>query len=217
MSYRDWILSKLNKKEDHHDEIEFASALGIYLIEIKTVNAKRLVVGVIDKDYITDLDASQLYDSEKEKPNLLIARSGAIWVGSAINYCGRHNIGWGGLGQISSTFQTTNYARIQKSEYAFVEDGLLRHSIVSSLDRIYDRVFKIHRKGNLSALTITLINSYELTGDEVRNAITKYGRFDAVLKTNPNGNPTGNAYSAAAEIDADIFVWRELWGRLNRK
>jgi len=216
MSYRDWVISKLRDTEEN-EEIDSATALGDSFIEILTGDGKTVIIGVIDSVNITESDVSEVYISGPKKPNLVIAKSDAIWSGSAIDYSRQKNMGWGGIGQISSTFQTNDYAAIQRREYAFVEEGLLRHTRVARLERIYDRVFKIHRKGNLPPLTITLINSYELSGDEVRHAISKYGRFDAVLKTNPNGSPTGNAHSAAAEIGADIFVWRELLGRLNKR
>ncbi|XHR94299.1 hypothetical protein ACFJIV_29100 [Mucilaginibacter sp. UC70_90] len=216
MSYRDWLISQLSNSEKN-EEINSATALGDSLIEILTGNGKTVIIGVIDSVNITVSDVSEIYTSGPKKPNLVIAKSDAIWNGSAIDYSRQKNMGWGGIGQISSTFQTNDYAAIQRGEYTFVEEGLLKHTRVARLERIYDRVFKIHRKGNLPPLTIALINSYELSGDEVRHAISKYGRFDAILKTNPNGSPTGNAHSAAAEIGAAIFIWRQLLSRLNKR
>jgi hypothetical protein len=216
MSYRDWIISTLSDAEKH-EEIDSAIAIGDYLIEILTDDGKTVIVGVIDSENITDSDVDRVYINGPKKPNLVIAKSDAIWSGSAIYYARQQNMGWGGMGQISSTFLTDDYSEIQRSEYKFVEDNLLRHSKVARLERVYDRVFKIHRTGSLAPITIVLINSYELSGDEVRHAIKKYGSFDVVLKTNPNGSPTGNAYSAALEIGADILVWRELLGRLNKR
>jgi len=217
MSYRNWLVSKLNEPEQNI-EIDDAIALGECLIEIRTKNGKTVVVGAIDNiGNITNDDIYKVYISGPKTPNIVISRFGVIWDGSAIEYSRRQNMGWGGMGEITSTFETDNYAEIQKREYAFVEEGLLRHSRVTRLERLYDRIFKIHRSGGLPPFTIALINSYELSADEVRNAIKTYGNFDAVLKTNPNGSPTGNAYSAASEISADILVWRELLGRLNKK
>lgn len=56
-----------------------------------------------------------------------------------------------------------------------------------------------------------------MTGEEVQNAIDKYGKFDAILNTNPNGNPTCRAYTGAGTIGAELFIWRNLIGRLNQK
>ena len=217
MSYRDWLVTKLNDHEEHPD-IDSAIALGNSFIEIHTTKGKTVIVGAIDSNSnITSQDVYEVYKNGVPKPNIVIAKYGAIWDGGAIDYLRQQNIGWGGMGEILSAFQTDCYADIQKREYNFVEEGLLKHSRVIRLERIYDRVFKIHRKSGLPPFTITLINSYELSGEEVRHAIKTYGKFNAVLKTNPNGSPTGQAYSAAAEIGADIFIFRELLGRLNRR
>lgn len=216
MSYRDWIVSKLNNNEEY-EGIDNAIALGDCLIEIKTEEGKIVVVGVIDGSNITEQDVYKVYISGPKKPNVVIAKYEAIWSGSAIDYARQHNVGWGGMGQISSAFHTDIYSEIQKREYKFVEAGLLKHNKVVRLERLYDRIFKIHRTGGLTPITVALINSYELSGEEVRHTIEKYGKFDAVLKTNPNGNPTGKAYSAASEIGADIFMWSELLSRLNKR
>lgn len=217
MSYRDWIVSKLNEQEEHH-EIDTATALGESLIEIRTKKGKTVIVGAIDtSSNITEHDIHKVYISGPKTPNVVVAKFSSFWNGSAIDYSRQQNMGWGGMGEISSAFHTDHYSGIQRREYSFVEEGLLKHTRVTRLERVYDRVFKIHRNNGLAPLTIALINSYELSGDEVRNAINRYGNFNAVLKTNPNGSPTGNAYSAAAEIGAEIFLWRELLGRLNKK
>lgn len=188
------------------------------MIEVHTKNGKTIIVGAIDSNgNITSHEVYAVYASGSKTPNIVIAKHGAIWHGNAIDYARQRNMGWGSMGEISATFHTNNYADIQKREYSFVEEGLLKHTRVTRLDRLYDRVFQIQRTNGLPPFTITLINSYELTGEEVRHAMATYRNFNAVLKTNPNGSPTGNAYSAAQEIGAEIFVWRELLGRLNRK
>ncbi|MET3606882.1 hypothetical protein ABIC74_000724 [Mucilaginibacter rubeus] len=216
MSYRDWMVKKLAENE-FSQEIDSAHPLGDNLIEIITEKGKTLIVGVIDtQTLITKDEVYNLYISGPKSPNIVVSKYGVVWHGSAIDFSRKQNIGWGGMGEINSAIDTEDYGDIQKREYQFVEEGLLKHSRVNHLERLYDRVFKIHRSGNLPPITITLIDSYELSGDEVRQAIKKYKSFDAILKTNPNGNPTGNAFSAASEIGAKIFVWKELYSRLTR-
>jgi len=216
MGYRNWIISYL-KDNDQGQEIESVIPVDDWLIEIKSKKGKTIVVGILEESVITSSNIYKIYRNESKKPNILVARFKCIWHGSAINYARKNDMGWGGVGDITSAFDVDYYADIQKGEYAFVEKNLLRHSKVSQLERLYDRVFKIHRINRLSPITVTLINSYELSGDDVRHARDTYGEFDAILKTNPNGNPTGQAYSAAEEIGVEIFKWGELLGRLNRR
>jgi hypothetical protein len=103
-----------------------------------------------------------------------------------------------------------------KREYVFVERGLIQHNRVSRLEREFDRVYLVHRTG-LDPLRFVMLNEYELTADHIRSARSRYGAFDAVLMTNPNGEPTGDAEGVAKDIGVGIFKWREFLGRLNRK
>lgn len=171
----------------------------------------------MDIENISNIDIKLFCDKELKKPQILIAKSSTVWQGNAIDYARQQNIAWGGMGLITNAFNTGNYSSIQKREFDFVEKGLARHSRVARLERLFDRVFRIHRTGNLGPFTITLIDAYEMRGEEVQNAIDKYGKFDAILNTNPNSNPTGRAYAEADSVGAEIFIWRNLLCRLNQK
>lgn len=216
MSLRDWIVSKL-KKSDESQEVATVTPLNDSLIEVTSKKGKIIIVGVIERELISSIDVHKICKDESKQPNVLVAKFESIWDGSAIDYARQHNMAWGGMGNITSAFDTNNYSGIQRNEYKFVENNLGKHSRVEKLERLYDRVFKIYRTNGFRPITITLIDSYELTGEEVRNARDKYGKFDIVLKTNPNGNSTGRAFSAADEIGAEICTWSELFGRLNKR
>lgn len=216
MSFRNWVINKLKDSEER-DRIESVNPLGDSSIEVTSKKGKTIIVGVLDIENISNIDIRLFCDKEPKKPQILIAKSSAVWQGNAIDYARQQNMGWGGMGLITNAFNTENYSSIQKREFDFVEKGLARHSRVTRLDRLFDRVFRIHRTGNLGPFTITLIDAYEMTGEEVQNAIDKYGKFDAILNTNPNGNPTDRAYTEAGGIGAEIFIWRNLLGRLNQK
>jgi len=62
-----------------------------------------------------------------------------------------------------------------------------------------------------------LLNEYELSADHVRTAWDRYGTFNAILKTNPNGRITEAAIAAANSMGATIYMWGQLLGRQNRK
>ena len=62
-----------------------------------------------------------------------------------------------------------------------------------------------------------LLNEYDLTADNVRNARDRYGGFSDILMTNPNGRATSAAEQAAESMGAQIYKWGEFLGRLNRR
>jgi len=216
MSFRNWVITKLKESEER-DTIENVSPLGESSIEVTSKKGKTIVVGVLELENISNIDIKLFCDKEPKKPHILIAKSSTIWCGDAIDYARKQNIGWGGMGLITNAFHTEEYSSIQRREFDFVEKGLARHTRVVRLERLFDRVFRIHRSGNLPPFTIALVDSYEMTGEAVQNAFDKYGKFDGILNTNPNGNSTGRAYSAAENVSAEIFVWRTLLGRLNKR
>lgn len=216
MSLRNWMFTKLSNSGEN-EEIEKVTALGDCLIKLQHKEGKSVIIGVTESDIVTEEDVHIIYTGSHENPNMIVAKHGVVWTGSAINYCRSKNMGWGGMGNISSVFHTDNYGSIQKREYEFVEEGLLRHNKVLRLERLFDRKFEVHRTGQLSVITILLIDSYELSSDEIRNGINKYGGCDVILKTNPNGSPTRQAYSTASDLGAEICIWKELLGRLNKE
>jgi hypothetical protein len=108
-----------------------------------------------------------------------------------------------------------NVREYTRREYEFVERGLNQHDRVSGLEREFDRVYLVHRH-HLPPVRFVMLNEYELTGDHVRTARSRYGAFDVVLINNPNGKPTSGALAVAEDMGIEIFKWRELLGRLNR-
>jgi len=216
MNYRDWLVTKLIKEPIEVSKLNKVTSVDSNLIEVITTDGKLVIVGVIENSLISDMDVQLFLNSGKSKPNIIIGKSNSIWTGDAINSVRKNNVGWGGIGEIHSTYDTDNYSLIQKREYNWVETNIMKHNKVRSLDRIFDRVFKVNRIGGLPSLKVVLINSYELSAEEVRNSVEAYGAFDVILKTNPNGTPTANAYLAAEELGAEICVWKELLVRLNK-
>lgn len=136
MSYTNWLVSKLNASEEQQ-EIASAVALNESLIEVHTKNGKTITVGAIFSNRnITSHDVHAVYTSGAKTPNIVIAKHRTIWRGSTIDYARQQNMGWGGMGEISASFHTNNYADIQRREYSFVEAGLLKHTRVTRLGRI---------------------------------------------------------------------------------
>lgn len=140
----------------------------------------------------------------------------SLWAGSAISTLDDRNIGWGGVGDLTSAMQGGNVSGFKQRKYRFVERGLQQHSRVSGLTPHYDTLIEIERY-NLPPITVALIYAYELTVEHVRHAIDTYGDFSIILNTNPNGNSTTAATDLAKELNIEIFKWGAFLGRLNKR
>ena len=82
---------------------------------------------------------------------------------------------------------------------------------------MYDRVFLLERFGRFPPLTVALVDAYDMSAEDVRNARSTYGRFDIALKLTSYGAVTTAAEGAAKSIGAEAYKLREFLGRLNRK
>lgn len=175
-----------------------------------------VTAAVISTKQVTDETLKPLLETEQEFEFVTNLPKQGIWTGAAIDLADFHNLGWGGMGDLMSAMAQDSVEGFQRKEYSFVMRGLAQHSKVESIDRIYDRLINVNRYG-LPPLTTVLLNEYELTAEHIRNARDIYGKFKAILRTNPNGGPTKNALSVAHELGADIFQWGEFLGRLNKE
>jgi len=139
----------------------------------------------------------------------------SVWTQSGIAAAHHCQCAFGGIAELMSAIynKLDDVSAFVKKENAFVERGLLQHDCVSSFDQEFDRAYMVHRLG-MKSLRVVLLNEYELTAEHVRAARTRYGPFDIVLMTNPNGTPTKDAKEAAKGLQIAILPWRQFLGRL---
>lgn len=144
----------------------------------------------------------------------------SFWTGGAINLISQYSIAFGGMGDLYRALscltisRLTNVRQYVNPEFSFVEQALEQHDIVMGMKRIYDRKYVLKRQ-RLSNFTIVLINEYELTKDHVRRARKRYGIFDAILITNPNGDATTQARETARSMNIGIYKIGQLMARIN--
>ncbi len=140
----------------------------------------------------------------------------SVWTGGAIAFAATQGVAFGGMRDLMSAVDRENVREYTRSEYAFVERGLSQHDRVSRLEREFDRVYLVHRH-QLPPMRFVMLNEYELTGDHLRAARSRYGHFNAVLLNNPNGKATTGALEVAEELGVGILKWGQFLGRLNKK
>jgi hypothetical protein len=64
---------------------------------------------------------------------------------------------------------------------------------------------------------VVLVDAYDMSAEDIRNARDIYGRFDAAVKMSSYGSVTTAAAEAAESMGAEAFKLGELMGRLNKK
>ncbi|MCA1908291.1 MAG: hypothetical protein LDL39_08020 [Magnetospirillum sp.] len=211
MSVRDWALGKLREA----DAVVAADPVGDDFIHIERKKYRPFTTAAISCNHVATSSVDDLLDSGVQFEFIANIPRQAIWSGDAINQAVRHGLGWGGFGDLLRVIGKEVVAGYQNPEYSFVERGLRQHTRVSGLNRIFDRVFEIERRG-LDNVTVVLLNEYEVVAEHIREIRDVYQEFDFVLKTNPNGRITSAAYEVARNIGVEIHAWGELLGRINK-
>ena len=74
-----------------------------------------------------------------------------------------------------------------------------QHKNVSTVSYVYDSVFRVDRRSG-SSVTVAVIDAYNMSAEDVRNARTRVGHFNVVVKASSYGSITEQAESAAESI-----------------
>ena len=210
----DWASNWAFEKIRTASGVVSVSKLSNSIFSIQPLGTPQFVAGVLGEKLVNTTEIEPFFSIDC-KPNIVVTiPKEAIWTGPAIDLARSQNSAFGGFGDLLRCLRQDDVSSYRNKEYSFVEDGLSQHTNVRQLTRIYDRVFIVHR-WNGDDVTVVLINEYDITAEHVRDARNRYGEFDSVLKTNPNGSITTEAKSAAKSIGASVFKWGQFLGRLN--
>lgn len=150
-------------------------------------------------------------------PVLVVANFPKVgkWTGSAIEQCEANGKAWGQWGVLLRAINSESPESTENPEIAFSRRALRQHSRVLEVSFEYDHLLLVHHE-NEKTLRIALLYEYDLTGDDVRGAWDNLGKFDILLKTNPNGSILTEAYEVAEGLGAKVFGIRDTLGYLAR-
>lgn len=148
------------------------------------------------------------------KPEFVVnIPSSASWSGPAIAMVHAVPAGFGSLGDLGRAARQGDLSGYRNKEFGFFERAIGQHSNVCHLTRLYDAVFVADRYSG-RALTIALVDAYNMSAEDVRATRSKYGTFDIALKMSSYGGITSAAKQAAASMGAEALMFRELMRRL---
>lgn len=173
------------------------------------------VAGIISQSSVTDEDVGAALAVDSSVDIIINVPAQGVWTGSAIRAAQAAGVAFGGMGDLQSCIQRQDPKAYVKAEFEFIDRGLRQHDRISSVTRDADRVFLVHRPG-LPDTRVVALYEYELTAEHLRIARDRYGAFNLVLISNPNGKPTQGASEVARELGVELHMFGSLLGRLNR-
>lgn len=150
------------------------------------------------------------------KPEFVVnIPSSASWSGPAISVVNALPAGFGSLGDLGRAARQGDLSGYRNKEFGFFERAISQHSNVRQLTRLYDAVFVADRYSG-QALTIALVDAYNMSAEDVRVTRAKYGAFDIALKMSSYGGVTSAATQAAKSMGAEAMMFGDLMRRLAR-
>ncbi len=208
----EWIIDKLDdNKNISSSEVISNSLLKINRIEgQKTIKIIKITLSEINltdiKSILDNQDVDFILHTVKEP-----------WIqGSIFEFLNKKKKVIGGFGDLFRVLRQNNNHPYIPPQVHFITRGLKQHTKVSSVKKLDNKRYEIERYG-LETVTIIALEDYDIGIESVRNAINQFNKFDAILKSNPNGGITTSAENLADSINIKVFKWGELLGILNRQ
>jgi hypothetical protein len=208
-----WIAEKVEKCE----EVESISITDSNILNIVRKAHPPIVVATLAEATVS-VEAVRQALGHRENVQFVVNVPKVSYVtGPALDYAKNEGFAIGGLGDLMRALSIPDVTQYVPKTIAFIERGLRQHDRVHSFERRADLYYLIHRRNSLKDVLVVFLHEYELVADHLRVARDRYGRFDIVVITDPNGNATTEAEAVAEEFGCRIYKWGKFLGALNRQ
>ncbi|MDZ4138529.1 MAG: hypothetical protein U1D66_06580, partial [Erythrobacter sp.] len=213
----DWAASWAADKLQSDSDVTAAEIVSAGVLRIDRKEYGPFIAAILgEKQSVSNVDIESFAGSEVKINFFANITRDAIWTGGAINAARAWPAGHGGFADLGRAIRNEpDVTRYRNKELAFFEDGFVQHTAVRSVERVYDRKFRLERFGKPD-FVVVLIDAYDMSAEDIRSAYSRYGHFDGALKMSSYGSVTSQAKDAAALFGAGAYKWGELLGRLNR-
>lgn len=205
-----WVAEKLAENEGF--EIVGRTPEGFLNVGSKdTPNFLVAVLGV--KGVIGATDVEPLFSGVNKPKFVVNVPSKTLWSGAAIDKIHAESAAFGTLGDVSRAAATEDIGSWRDKNMGFFIKAMKQHTNVSEVSYVYDTVFKVDRKVGAS-LTVAVVDTYNMSAEDVRNAKNRFGHFDVIVKSSSHGSITDQAEAAANTMGAQALTFKGLMGWL---
>lgn len=211
-SVTDWVAGKISSE----DELEVVGRTSEDFLIVRSKDSNPFPVAVVGVRDVVRCEHIEPILSGKTKPEFVVnVPSSALWSGAAISLIHSTSAAFGTFGELLKAARLEEVSTYRNKTREYFDRAIRQHTNVQEVSLVYDFVFEVHRcKG--ASLTIALIEAYNMSAEDVRNARDRFGSFDVAVKTTSYGSVTSSAMEAAASMDAEALMFAELMQRLGR-
>jgi hypothetical protein len=208
----DWVADKL-AADQHRVKVVDRTPGGLLIVGTDDYTFSVAVLGVPD---IVHASHVQPLFVGANKPQLVInVPSKTLWSGASIDFLHSVPAAFGTMGDIDRAAQTKAAECFRDKNMGFFINAMEQHKNVSAVSYVYDSVFRVDRWHG-AGLTIAVVGAYNLSAEDVRNARTRVGHFDVVVKASSHGSITHQASAAAVSMGAEALTFGDLMARLGK-
>lgn len=212
MSMTDWVAKKLEERKG----IEVIGRTAEDFLILRTADDYTFPLAVLSvQDVIKLSDVTPLFSGSTQPCFVMNVPSKTLWSGSAIAHVHAASAAFGTLGDMSRAASTGDAGSYRDKKMGFFIKAMRQHTNVSSVSYVYERVLKVDRK-NGPSLTVAVIDAYNMSAEDVRNAKDQFGHFDIVVKSSSYGSITHQACAAAKSMEAEALAFGELLRRVHK-
>lgn len=224
MTGAEWIADKINACDFSSDFKKVkATVSSENIVFVERNDEQGVYVGVVpiaprSSKPLVGLEKVQAIKAEKPDITMIIAiPRGARWSGAAMRWLESEGVAFGGVGDLLSAIAyDDDMAAHRNKTLAFVNDGLWLHSHVQNLEWIDSGKVKVQLL-NGEVIIVALEDAYDITMSVAREAASTLGKFDVLLKTNPNGSITSSGKENVERVGFETLKWGELFGYLAKR
>lgn len=220
MSGAEWITEKINGAENGEFDAAVESSNVVF---VQRGDRPDVYIGIVDTKKgasapLISLEAVKQIQAENPTMAMMIAiPRAARWSGEAMRWLQSKEIAFGGVGDLLSALSYDDDMSVHRNKtFAFVDDGLRKHSRVQDLEWIDSKKVDVRLK-NDAVISVALEDAYDITMSVAREAARTLGPFDILLKTNPNGSITSDGAENIERLGFQTLKWGELFGYLAKR
>lgn len=211
-SVTDWVANKLTTDRS----LEVVDRTPEDFLVVRTKDKYTFVVAVLGVQNVIKFSDVQGLFVGTTKPGLVVnIPSTTLWTGAAIEFIHAAHAAFGTLGDIARAANTKAAGLFRDKGMGFFINAMRQHGNVTSVSYVYDNVFIVARRRG-ERITVAVIDAYNMSAEDVRNARTRVGHFDVVIKSSSYGSITEQAKAAAQSIGAQTLTFSELMQHLGK-
>jgi hypothetical protein len=201
-----WVADKLAERET----LQVIDRTPENFLVVRAEDDYTFLVAVLGVQNVIQLSDVQPLFAGTAKPHLVVnVPSKTLWSGGAIDFVHAVPAAFGTLGDISRAARTKDAGFYRDKNIGFFINAMEQHKNVSTVSYIYDTVFRVDRKYGASII-VAVIDAYNMSAEDVRNARTRLSYFDVVVKSSNYGSITKQAEAAAESMGAKALNFAGL-------